>query len=72
MVEAGKRQLGEVRKIAVPGVRGGRQLGFGRAVLAQFRIGDAGKVVGFGALGQPTVFAGHGHKLAIGLFGTVG
>ena len=42
-------------------------LGLGVAVLAQLPVGDAGKIAGLGALGQPAVSVGHGNKLAVGL-----
>ena len=72
MVKAGQSQLGQVGQIAVPGAGGGLQLGLGVAVLTQLLVGDAGKIVGLGALGQPAEIVGHGHKLAVGLFGAVG
>ena len=69
MIEAGQRQLGQVGQIVVPRVGGGLQLRLGRAVLAQFFVGNAGKVVRFGALGKPAVLLCNRRKLRICGFG---
>src|ERR1700751_969363 len=72
MVEAGKRKLGKIREVAVPGVSSRLQFRLSRTILAQLRIGHAGKIMSLGALRQPAVLLRDSHKLLIRSLGALG
>ena len=71
VIKAGQRQFGQVGQIPVPGPRSGLQIRLRRGILPQLLIGDASKVLGFGAPRKPAILAGHGGKLLIRGLGAI-